>query len=46
MATRLLRIWKDGTIYEGRVLEGWEAMLKADKGNYYSFNLKDGMFQP
>jgi hypothetical protein len=42
----LLRLWKDGNIYEEKVLAGWEAMLKADKANYYSFNLRDGFFQP
>lgn len=46
MATRLLRIWKDANIYETRTIEGWEAMLKADKANYYSFNLRDGFFLP
>eukprot|EP00347_Sterkiella_histriomuscorum_P020531 403337449 len=43
---RLLKIWRDNNIYEARVIEGWEATLKIDKSQFYSFNLTDGEFQP
>ena len=42
----MLRIWRENTIYESRILDGWEANLKADKANFYSFNMRDGYFQP
>lgn len=43
---RLLRLWKEGSIYEERVLEGWEATLKINKKKFYAFNLTDGEFEP
>lgn len=40
----MLRTWK--SIYEERLLEGWEALLKVDKANYYAYHLQDGFFAP
>ena len=42
----MLNIWRGRTIYEARILEGWEAMLKLDRSVFYSFNLRDPDFQP
>ena len=46
MSSRVLRLWKEHSIYEARLVEGWEALLKADKANFYAFNLRDGFFTP
>ena len=43
---RLLRNWRDHTIYEGRMIDGCEAMLKVDKLSYYAFNLREAFFLP
>ncbi len=41
-----MHLWKERTIYEQRILEGWEAMVKLDRGVFFSFNLRDPDFQP
>lgn len=43
---RMLKIWKENSIYEEKEIDGWEATLKISKENYYAYNLKEGFFQP
>jgi hypothetical protein len=39
-----LHLWKERTIYEHRILDGWEAILKLDRSIFFSFNLRDSEF--
>lgn len=42
----MLGVWRERTIYEARMLDGWEAVLKTDKHAFYAFHLRDPNFCP
>lgn len=39
-------LWKAKSIFEDRVVDGFECTFKLDKGKFYSLNLTDGFFEP
>lgn len=43
---KLIKLWRDKTIFEARFCTGLEATLALDKGSYFSFNLSDSQFRP
>lgn len=43
---RLLKIWRESTLYEERIIDGWEATVKINAQNYYAFNLTSATFEP
>lgn len=42
----MLDLWKAKSIFEDRVVDGFECTFKVDKTKFYSLNLKDGFFEP
>jgi hypothetical protein len=43
---RFLRAWKEHSVYEPKLIQGWEAVLKRDVLSYYSFHLHEPNFEP
>lgn len=46
LGMRLLKIWREGALFEERLIDGWESTLKRNKLNFYALNLKESQFQP
>lgn len=42
----LFKLWTEKSLFDDKIVTGWQATLKLDQSNYYSCNILDGFFEP
>ena len=42
----LFKFWIEKSLFDDKMVTGWQATLKLDRNNYYSCNISDPYFEP